>query len=100
MFHILTCKYNQFNFCGFLIYAEESQGSKTTSLLKTIHIQNWEDKLGTSMLFRTYKYTTHEGEENHALHTQASVYPISIKQIFREVLGKKWGEKKENDYAP
>lgn len=52
------------------------------------------------MLFRTYKYTTHEGEENHALHTQASVYPISIKQIFREVLGKKWGEKKENDYAP
>ena len=34
MFHILNCKYNQFNFCGVLIYAEESQGSKTTASLK------------------------------------------------------------------
>ena len=33
-------------------------------------------------------------------HTQALVYPISIKQIFRQVLGKNWGEKKENDYVP
>lgn len=81
---LLTVLY-QFNFCAFLIYTEESQGAKTTSSLTDDNIRNWEDKLGICVFSRTLKYTTHEGQENHVSHAQAPVFPIRIKQTFREV---------------
>ena len=56
------------------------------------------------MLLRTYKYTEHEGEENH-VQPCPGLSPLYQLNRFSEEHWKKkkttnWGEKREYDYAP
>lgn len=55
------------------------------------------------MLLRTYKYTEHEGEENHVQPCPGLSPLYQLNRFSEEHWEKKkqnWGEKREYDYAP